>query len=83
MAGVRAKRGSGERESDGRGKAASSPRDRVVLEGALWKRISELRSFVETAYETVYKAVKKHDKITKITRMDSVSIDTEDARVCR
>lgn len=56
-----------------RGKAASSPRDRVILEGALWKRISELRSFVETAYETVYKAVKKHDKITKIALMDSVS----------
>ena len=50
-----------------------TPRTRVAHEGPLWRRTSELRAFVETAYETVYKAVKKHDKQTGLELMDQAS----------
>ena len=46
-----------------------SVRELVLRERALWKRADELREFVELAYETVYKAVKKHDKLTGLSLM--------------
>jgi hypothetical protein len=56
---------------------ASSTKDRVVLESSSWRRSDELRVFVETAYETIYKAIKKHDKATGLSLMAPVLAATD------
>ena len=46
----------------------------VSRERMNWKRAAELRDFVEIIYETVYKAIKKHDKVTGLALMAPVSL---------
>ena len=59
--------------------AAELRKSAVAAERELWRGTSQLREFVELNYTAAYKAVKKHDKITRLHHMESVmaAIDAE------